>query len=89
VKTAFDIILGIALGSGALLAYWLPTIIARSRKVPNAGSVAVVNTFAILFVPWVVALAMACRSIPDSILGAGLSQIPPWPGGDERFYRQP
>jgi hypothetical protein len=44
-------------------AYFLPTIVARSRKVPNQGSVAVINTFlGWTFVGWVVALAMAARS---------------------------
>jgi hypothetical protein len=44
-------------------AYFLPTIVARSRRVPNLGSVAVINTFlGWTFVGWVVALAMAARS---------------------------
>jgi hypothetical protein len=43
--------------------YFLPTIIAVSRKVPNIGSVVVVNVFlGWTFIGWVVALAMAARS---------------------------
>jgi hypothetical protein len=44
-------------------AYFLPTIVARSRRVPNQGSVAVINTFlGWTFIGSVVALAMAARS---------------------------
>jgi hypothetical protein len=44
-------------------AYFLPTMVARSRRVPNQGSVAVINTLlGWTFVGWVVALAMAARS---------------------------
>lgn len=43
--------------------YFLPTIVAWRRKVPNVGSVAVINIFlGWTFVGWVVALAMAARS---------------------------
>jgi hypothetical protein len=46
-------------------AYFLPTIIAGIRKVPNLGSVLVVNFFlGWTFIAWVVALAMAARSVP-------------------------
>jgi hypothetical protein len=45
--------------------YFLPTIIAVARSVPNIGSVAVINFFlSWTFVGWVVALAMAARSKP-------------------------
>lgn len=47
------------------LMYWLPTIVAAIRKVPNAGSVIVVNAFlGWTFVGWVVAMAMAARTQP-------------------------
>lgn len=40
--------------------YFIPTIIAGFRKLPSAGSVAVVNLFlGWTFIGWVVALAMA------------------------------
>lgn len=46
--------------------YFVPTIVAVIRKVPNMASVIVVNVFAgWTFVGWVVALAMAARSAPQ------------------------
>lgn len=46
-------------------AYWVPSITAARRHVPNAGSVAVINLFlGWTLIGWVVALAMACRSQP-------------------------
>lgn len=42
--------------------YWVPTIAAWVRHVPNRGSVAVVNLFlGWTIVGWIVALAMAMR----------------------------
>ncbi len=57
-------------GAGALFGaiiliglYFVPTIVAVSRKVTNQGSVAIINFFlGWTFVGWVVALAMACRT---------------------------
>lgn len=47
--------------------YFLPTIIAAGRKVPNAGSVFVLNLFlGWSLIGWVVALAMAARSVPQT-----------------------
>ena len=49
--------------------YFLPTIVARVRGVPNLGSVAVINTLlGFTLVGWVVALAMAARSVPRQSL---------------------
>ena len=46
-----------------LALYFVPTIIAASRHLPNIGSVAVINVFlGWTFVGWIVALAMACGS---------------------------
>lgn len=43
--------------------YFLPTIVAVSRKVTNQGSIFVINFFlGWSFIGWVVALAMACRT---------------------------
>jgi hypothetical protein len=43
--------------------YFLPTIVAVTRKVTNQGSILVVNFFlGWTFLGWVVALAMACRT---------------------------
>ena len=45
--------------------YFLPLIVAATRKVPNVGSVGVINLFlGWTLVGWVVALAMAARSAP-------------------------
>jgi hypothetical protein len=55
-----------AAGVGLILLigiYFLPTIVALSRKVRHQGSVAVLNLFlGWTLIGWVVALAMACRS---------------------------
>jgi len=46
-------------------AYIMPSVIAYARGVPNVASIAVVNVFlGWTFVGWVVALAMAARSMP-------------------------
>jgi len=48
-----------------VVAYLLPSLIAAGRKVPNLGSVLVINIFlGWTFVGWIVALAMAARSVP-------------------------
>jgi hypothetical protein len=51
--------------TGAVLAvYLLPTMVAYYRSVPNVGSIAVVNLFlGWTLIGWVVALAMAARSV--------------------------
>lgn len=47
------------------LVYFAPTIVAVARKVPNGGSVAVINLFlGWTLIGWVIALAMAARSVP-------------------------
>jgi hypothetical protein len=49
--------------------YMLPTIIGWRRRVPHLGSIAVINIFlGWTFIGWVVALAMAVRSVksPDA-----------------------
>ncbi|RKN37481.1 superinfection immunity protein [Streptomyces hoynatensis] len=51
---------------GAVL-YFVPTAVAFARGVRNAGSVLVVNLFlGWTFLGWVVALAMAARSVERS-----------------------
>lgn len=60
-----DVILAIMVTVGGLIAYWVPTIVALVRHIPNKGSVIVVNAFlGWTVVGWVVALAMAVRSRP-------------------------
>ncbi len=45
--------------------YFVPLIVAVVRKVPNVGSVGVINFFlGWTLIGWVVALAMAARSAP-------------------------
>ena len=47
----------------AFVCYWIPTIVAAVRHVPNMASVVVINFFlGWTFIGWVVALAMAVRS---------------------------
>jgi hypothetical protein len=47
--------------------YFVPTIVGAIRKVPNIGSVIVINIFlGFTLVGWVVALAMAARSQPPA-----------------------
>ena len=49
----------------AFVAYWVPTLVAWFRHVPNIGSVAVIDGLAgWTVIGWIVALAMACRSVP-------------------------
>jgi len=49
----------------AIAAYWAPTIVSVSRRLPDTGTVAVWNFFAFfLLFPWIIALAKACRSRP-------------------------
>ena len=50
--------------------YMLPTVVAVRRRVRNVGSVVVINIFlGWTFIGWVVALAMAVRSL-DSRTGS-------------------
>jgi hypothetical protein len=45
--------------------YFVPSIVGYVRKVPNIGSVVVINVFlGWSLIGWVVALAMAARSVP-------------------------
>jgi hypothetical protein len=49
----------------AIVCYFIPTLVALGRGVPNTGSVVVINFFlGWTFIGWVVALAMAMRSRP-------------------------
>jgi hypothetical protein len=48
-----------------VLLYFIPAVVAGVRHVPHEGSIVVVNIFlGWTLVGWVVALAMACRTIP-------------------------
>ena len=60
-------VLGVVLIFAGFFAYWAPTAVAWIRRVPNAGSVTVVNgLLGWTVIGWIVALAMACRSIPEA-----------------------
>ena len=60
--------LGALIWIAVIVAYWVPTIVAVIRHVPNAGSVAVVDgLLGWTVIGWVVALAMACRSKPAPV----------------------
>jgi hypothetical protein len=57
--------------------YYLPTFIGWRRHVPNLGSVAVVNILlGWLIIPWVVALAMAMRTVPPAVVPVALTRPP-------------
>jgi hypothetical protein len=62
------VLLGSSAGGLALFVlglYFIPSIVGGVRKVPNIGSVVVLNFFlGWTVVGWVVALAMAARSVP-------------------------
>ena len=46
-----------------LAIYFLPSIVAASRRLPNVGSIVVVNLFlGWTLLGWVIAFAMACGS---------------------------
>ena len=61
---------GVIVGVGGFLAYFIPTIVAWVRHVPNKGSVTVVNVFlGWTVIGWIVALAMAVRSRPPAPAG--------------------
>lgn len=48
--------------------YFVPTIVAAIRHVPNVGSVIVINTLlGWSIIGWIIALAMAARSSPQPV----------------------
>lgn len=54
---------GVTVGIMLFIAYWVPSIVAASRRVRNTGSVIVINLLlGWTVIGWAVALAMACRS---------------------------
>lgn len=62
------------------LFYFLPLIVAGARKVRNLGSVAVVNVFlGWSCIGWIVALAMALRTVDNT--PQGFAQYPYAPQG--------
>jgi Superinfection immunity protein len=64
-----DVVAGLLLLGVIVLVYFLPAVVASRRQVPNAGSVFVLNLFlGWTLIGWVVALAMACRTVPQAHL---------------------
>ena len=64
-QNAINVIIGFVIGLAITASYCTPAIIALVRKIPNAGSVVVVNLLlGWTFVGWIIALAMAVRSKP-------------------------
>ena len=60
--------LGFLIIIASMGAYWAPAAVAWIRHVPNAGSVTVLNGFlGWTVIGWIIALAMACRSIPPEV----------------------
>jgi hypothetical protein len=60
--------LQIAATLGAVILYFLPSLIGALRRVRGLGSVIVVNVFlGWTVIGWVVALAMACRSTKPQV----------------------
>jgi Superinfection immunity protein len=63
-----NVALALLLWAGLILGYFIPTIVAMVRHVPNKGSVIVINVFlGWTIVGWVVALAMAVRTRPEPV----------------------
>jgi hypothetical protein len=83
---AGTIIFGTAVWVLIIAAYWVPTLVAWTRHVPNLAQVAIVNGFlGWTFVGWVVALVMAAKPVPPAAGAAGRpGPVPPgppaWPG---------
>lgn len=51
----------------AIAVYFTPAIVAWTRHAPRRGWVTAVNLFAFLVVPWIIALVMACRTVPQPV----------------------
>lgn len=59
-------VLFVIIGVSGFVAYWVPSVIAFVRGVPNKWSVAVINwLLGWTLIGWAVALSMAVRDKPD------------------------
>ena len=64
---------------------FIPTIVGVIRKVPNLGSIIVINIFlGWSLIGWVVALAMAARTVPASGTQVIIQQPPAPPQGPQQ-----
>lgn len=62
----FSTIMALSLGLGALVLYFVPSIVAGSREHHNGSAILVLNIFlGWTFIGWVVALVWACMHIPE------------------------
>lgn len=69
--------LGFVLIVLGVIAYWVPSVVAWRRHVRNTGSIVVINLLADwTVIGWIVALAMACRSVDRA---PAVAQPPPPP----------
>jgi Superinfection immunity protein len=69
---------GLAEIAAVFVLYFVPSLVARSRSTPNLGSVVVVNLFlGWTVIGWVVALAMASRSVPATAAVSPGPVLPP------------
>jgi hypothetical protein len=67
------------LGTLGVFLYFLPSIVASSRNLPQAGSVFVVNLFfGWTFVGWIVAMIMASRPQPTPPVMVTQAALPPF-----------
>lgn len=77
--------LGLLIMAAIFVLYWTPTAVAGLRHVPNIGSVVVINFLTgWSVIGWIIALALACRSIP-----AAAPQPPAWPYAGQAGRRIP
>ena len=85
--TAGTVILGFAIILASIGAYIAPMITAIIRRVPNTGSVIVINLLlGWTVIGWIAALAMACRSQrPQQIAVVPYAPVQPPPGGGNGF----
>jgi hypothetical protein len=75
--TECRVVLILLFGAFAVLCYFVPSVIALVRGVPNAALVVVLNLLlGWTFVGWVVALVLACATVqPQPVL---VVNAPPW-----------
>ena len=84
---------GLVLAALATL-YVLPTIVAAIRRVPNLGSIAIINVLAgFTLWGWVTAMALACRHVERAERTASATGVnpagwfpDPWRNGQLRFF---
>ena len=67
-----------------ITAYWIPSIVAAVRHVRNTGSIVIINLLTgWTVIGWIVALAMACRSVDRNPAAVPPPPGPPPPAGEQ------